>query len=335
MNLGERSRSRAALASLLLVSSAVALSACDAESQETNEATNQVELARFLPEDSRLVQTVDVDTARKELDLPEDANALPTSNKTLPRELSPESELFAVTSKAYPDVIEVFGSDFNGRGASPLDGTLVRAAAGNGNASIVSTAEPLADIERKLELAGYSRRGRFFAAGEETPDAASKFVADAGRGRIVFASTEKDAQAILRRVRNDAEPGEAAKALERASGSVRLAMVNDNRRSCVTAFAADMEATSEGAALALIISGEKPDPDRFDPKPLEGIATGTPTVLVDALLVPMRVKKPLKDGLDALQQVVRTSKAFEARSDGEGAQEPALVLPPFESYDCP
>ena len=53
----------------------------------------------------------------------------------------------------------------------------------------------------------------------------------------------------------------------------------------------------EGAALALIISGDKPDPERFDPKTLKGLATGTPTVLVDALLVPIRVKKPLKDWL--------------------------------------
>jgi hypothetical protein len=253
----------------------------------------------------------------------------------LPRAEGPEAKLFNIISKAYPDVIEVFGSDFNGRGASPLDGTLIRAAAGNGNASIVSTAEPSEDVERKLELAGYSRRGKIYVAGDETPEATSAFVADAGNGRFVFADDHESVQDVLRRMRKDASPGEAAKALERASGSVRLAMTNDDKRSCVTAFAADMEATSEGAALALIISGEKPDPDRFNPKPLEGIATGTPTVLVDALLVPMRVKKPLKDGLDALQQVVRTSKVVEVKVPGRDIQESPLILPPFKAYDCP
>ena len=112
-------------------------------------------------------------------------------------------------------------------------------------------------------------------------------------------------------------------------------MTNEDKRSCVTAFSAAMEATGEGAALALIISGDKPDPERFDPKPLEGIATGTPTVLVDALIVPIRVKKPLKDGLDALSQVMTTSGTAEVSKPGRSHEVPELVLPPFESYDCP
>jgi hypothetical protein len=96
-----------------------------------------------------------------------------------------------------------------------------------------------------------------------------------------------------------------------------------------------MEATGEGAALALIISGDKPDPERFDPKILKGIATGTPTVLVDALLVPIRVKKPLKDGLDALEQLLSFSDTFEATMTGKTIGKKKIVLPPFNSYDCP
>lgn len=336
MNLGGLSRSRAALASLLLVIAPAAVAACDAETKETNAAANAVELARYLPGDSQFIHTVDVTKAREELDLPEDANALPTSNKTFPRRDSPEAELFRVTSTAYTDVVAVFTAEFNGRGASPLDGTLIRAAAGEaqGRASIVSTAEPLNDIERKLELAGYSLKGGLYVAGEETPEAASQFVADAGSGRILFARDAKDAQEILRRVRNEASPSETAKALERASGSVRVALANQDKRSCVTAFAAAMEATDEGAALALIIGGEKPDPDRFDPKPFEGIATGTPTVLVDALIVPIRVKKPLRDGLSPVAQVMTSSKEIEL-DRGERLDDFELVLPPFKSYNCP
>ena len=197
----------------------------------------------------------------------------------------------------------MFQTQVNGRGASPLDGTLIRAAAGgNQGISIVSTAEPVEDVEKKLELAGYSLEGKIYEAGKET--LASRFVADAGSGRFIFAQELKDVQEVLRRFRNDAESGEAAEALEPASGSVRLALTNEDKRSCVTAFSAAMEATGEGAALALIISGEKPETDRFDPSALKGLATGTPTVLVDALLVPIRVKKPLRDGLDALSQVI-------------------------------
>jgi hypothetical protein len=328
------SRTRAALASVLVIATA-GLGACDKAEQETNAAAKPVELSRYLPQDSQLIQTVDVTKARQELDLPEDANALPTSNKTFPRAKSPDAQLFEITSRAYPDVAGVFASEFNGRGASPLDGTLIRAAAGNGNASIVSTAEPLDDIERKLELAGYSRKGKTYVAGQDTPEAASRFVADAGSGRFVFAREEEVAQEILRRIRNDASPGEAAEALEPAAGSVRLAMTNEDKRSCVTAFSAAMEATGEGAALALIISGDKPDPDLFDPNAPKGIATGTPTVLVDALIVPIRVKKPLRDGLDALEQVVSTSKAEIIKRGEHLADLDPLVPPPFKAYDCP
>ena len=85
----------------------------------------------------------------------------------------------------------------------------------------------------------------------------------------------------------------------------------------------------------MIISRDKPDPDRFDPKALKGIATGTPTVLVDALLVPMRVKKPLQDGLNALQQVVSTSKAVTIERGEHPKDIAPLVPPPFKAYDCP
>jgi hypothetical protein len=333
VSIASPSRTRAALASLS-IAAGLGLASCDSAEQETNAAAKPVELARYLPKDTQLVQAVDIVRAREELDLPEDANALPTSNKTFPRAKSPEATLFEVATNAYPDVFDVFASQFNGRGASPLDGTLIRAAAGgNQGVSIVSTAEPVEDVERKLELAGYSLQRKVYEAGKETP--ASRFVADAGSGRFVFAQELKDAQEVLRRFRNDAQSGEAAEALEPASGSVRLALVNDDKRSCVTAFSAAMEATGEGAALALIISGDKPDPERFDPSALKGLATGTPTVLVDALLVPIRVKKPLKDGLDALSQVIATTKTVEIKKVGKDPKPPRAVPGPFKSYDCP
>ncbi len=330
-----RLRTRAALASLLFAAG-LGLASCDSAEQETNAAAKPAELARYLPKDTQLVQAVDVVAARDELDLPEDANALPTSNKTFPRPKNPESTLFQVTSRAYPDVIDTFMSQFDGRGASPLDGTLIRAAAGGAQGvSIVSTAEPVEDVDRKLELAGYSLEGKIYKAGKKTPSTASRFVADAGNGRFVFARELDDAQETLRRIRDDAEPGHAAEALEPASGSVRLALTNEDKRSCVTAFSAAMEATGEGAALALIISGDKPDPERFDPKTLKGLATGTPTVLVDALLVPIRVKKPLKDGLDALNQVISSTGTVEEVKPGRDVRPVPVVPGPFKSYDCP
>jgi hypothetical protein len=327
------SRMRAALA-LLAGLSALVLSSCTSGDEGANAAAKPVELARYLPENSVMVEAVDVAAARRELSLPEDANALPTSNKTFPREKSPEATLFQVTSKAYPDVSAVFLSEFNGNGASPLDGTLIRAAAGSGSVSIVSTSEPFEDIERKLKLAGYTSKGKLFVAGSATPEGASRFVADAGSGRFVFASDRADAADVLRRARREAKPGPAAKALQRASGSVRLASI-EKGSPCVTAFAAAQEATGEGASLALIVSGDKPDPDRFNPKPFLGLNTGTPTVLVDALIIPISVKRPLKDGLDPITQALTILETSEPNAKDKVGNPPRLVAPPLASYDCP
>ncbi|HYH62382.1 MAG TPA: hypothetical protein VD766_10995 [Solirubrobacterales bacterium] len=317
----------------LCLTAAAWLPSCS-DSPIDNAAAKPAELARYLPENSKFIQTVDVARAREELDLPEDANALPTSDKTFPRPKSPEAELFQVTSRAYPDVAEVFQAELHGRGASPLDGTLIRAAAGEiQGVSIVSTAEPIEDVERKLELAGYSLKGKIYQAGDETPEAASRFVADAGSGRIVFADEHEVAQEVLKRIVGDAKPGHAAKTLAPLPGSVRLAMTNPSKKSCVSAFAAAQEATGERATMALAISGDKPDPDRFDSKPLEGIATGTPTVLVDSLIVPIRVKRPLRDGLDAINQVITTSGEIKGGHNLKFSELPPL--PPFQTYDCP
>ena len=101
VNIASPSRTRAALASLS-IAAALGLTSCDSAEQETNAAAKPVELARYLPKDTQLVQAVDVVRAREELDLPEDANALPTSNKTFPRPKSPEAKLFEVTHKRIP-----------------------------------------------------------------------------------------------------------------------------------------------------------------------------------------------------------------------------------------
>ena len=152
----------------------------------------------------------------------------------------------------------------------------------------------------------------------------------------MFADDRDDARDVLKRIVSDAKPGHAAEALEPLPGSVRVAITNDSKKSCVTAFAAAQEATGEGATLALTISGEKPDPDRFDPKPLDGIATGTPTVLVDALIVPIRVKRPLRDGLDAISQVMSVSGEIEVSKPGRELKFSEFPpLPPFQTYDCP
>ena len=151
----------------------------------------------------------------------------------------------------------------------------------------------------------------------------------------MFANRADVAREVLRRIVGDSKPGHAAEALEPLTGSVRLATTNHAKKSCVTAFAAAQEATGEGATLALTITGEKPDPDRFNPKPLDGLATGTPTVLVDSLIVPIRVKRPLRDGLDAITQVTTTSGEAEVSEPGRGLKSPDSALPPFATYDCP
>lgn len=316
------------------VALSVGLASCTSEDPEVNAAAKAVELARYLPGDSQLVQTVDVIEARKELDLPEDANAAPTGKGGL-RPDGPETKLFGVTARVFPFITEAMATNFNARGASPLDGTLIRAAASSGNVTIVSTAEPFEDIAAKLELSDYKLKGDVYLAGPKTVSGASPTVADGDSGRVVFAHNEKAAKHVLHRMDEGAEPGLAAEALQPADGSVRLATVNPKRSSCVTAFGVSQGAGGGAAVLALTISGEKPEPEFFDPKPLKGVDTGTPTVLVDALIVPFSITKPLRDGIQPITQVISVSKAFEVENRKHLSRFPKLTLPPFKTYDCP
>lgn len=327
-------RSRAAVWATLAL--ATALSACSVDAQD-NAAANAVELARYLPEDSALVQTVDVAEARRELDLPDDANAAPADL----RRRSPgsaQSRLVELTSRGFPLAVRL--SERKAKEASPLDGTLIRAAAAAQepqSVSVVSTSEPFEDIAVKLEAAGYVSKRDLYLAGPRTPKTASRAVADGGSGRVVFAQDERDASRVLNRIDDEAEPGTAAKALGVVSGSVRLATTADARRlTCVEALAAAQSATGRGAIMAFAISGEKPDPDRFDASALKALDTGTPSVLVDALLVPFNVARPVGNVTEPIAELLSIA---DMKSVSLGRKESPRGVPPlstpFNAYDCP
>ncbi len=63
--------------------------------------------------------------------------------------------------------------------------------------------------------------------------------------------------------------------------------------------------------------------------------TGTPSVLVDALIIPFSITKPLRDGIQPITQLTSVSKAFEVEKPGRQIKPPSHMLPPFETYDCP
>lgn len=328
---------------LALCAVALSLSSC-VDGSVNNAATKPAELARYLPEKTRFIQAVDVARAREELGLPEDANAAPTNNK-LGRPNSPQSRLFEVTSNAFPTVSEAYLTEFKARGSSPLDGTLIRAAADGegldaGRMTIVSTAEAFEDVAAKLELTGYDRNGSIYVAGKRTPETAATIVADAGDGRVVFADERAAANEVLDRFAEDADPGPVAEALQAVNGTVRLAVAAERgSASCVTEFAASQSSPGTRAIVALEIEGEKPDPERFNPRVFTGLETGTPSVLVDALIVPFSVRRPPKENpRDPIFQLLSESsgaQTFEVGKPGRTSPTPLLPSPPFRSYDCP
>ena len=329
-------RARAALAAVTAIS-AIGLGSCSSVDEPIkNAAEKPVELARYLPKDTQLVETVDVIKARDELGLPEDANAAPTGNK-IGRPGSPEGDLFQVTARAYPVLIDAYQSNFDAKQSAHLDGTQIKAAADGGTVVIVSTAESFDDVAEKLKLTGYDFKPQenLYEAGPKVPETGWPMVADAGEGRIVFGQDKQVTKEVLKRIAEDAEPGPAAEALQPANGTVRLAATKGPPKSCVTGFAVAHKATGEGASVALTIAGDKPDPDRFDPKAFRGIDIGTPTVLVDALIIPYSTKKPLRDGIDPIGQVISVSGEVEIKSTGREIGPQRLVPPPFKSYDCP
>jgi len=302
----------------LLVVAATALASCNENLAIENAATDPAELARYFPENTDLVQTTDVAEVRQELGLPEDADATPIDRSVLRDRESPQSKLFALTSRAFPVVLDAYLSEPEVAGTSPLDGTLIRAAAhDSGELTIVSTEEPFNGVVDKLERTGYSLAGGLYIAGPDTPKAASPVVADGAGGRVVFAGSRRLALKTLRRIEERAEPGAAAESLHAVSGSVKLATTGRTGGSrCVEALAAAQSGTGKGAIMALVISGDKPDPNRFDPSGVRSLDVGTTSVLVDALLVPFNVAKPMGKAAEPITELLSHRE-------------------PFDAYDCP
>lgn len=322
-----------ALAVTLAVAAAVALGSCNENLAIENAATDPAELARYFPESTQLVQTTDVAEVRQELGLPDDADATPTQRSVLRDRESPQSKLFALTSRAFPIVSRAYALEFEASGSSPLDGTLIRAAAhDNGDLMIVSTAEPFDQVADKLKRTGYSLDRGIYLAGPDTPRVAPPVVADGGSGRIVFTGSEGLARSTLRRMEERAEGGTAAEALQAVSGSVKRAITAIRSR-CVEAIAAAQSATGRGAILAIEVAGEKPDTDRFYPRALKGLDTGTTSVLVDSLLVPFNVKRQVGRAREPIDVLFSYSEIIQVPAGGHFTfgRPPS----PADAYDCP
>lgn len=313
----------------LALASATGLAACS-EGDVDNTASDPIELARYLPQGSGLIETIDVVEARQELGLPDDENAAPVSSQ-IRKPDSPQARLFALTSRAFPVVSDAYLLGLDARGASPLDGSLILAAAGragSGAVSIVSTSEPFDDVAAKLETSGYRRQRNLYLAGPRAVKTASGVVVDGGSGRVIFAATERLATKVMNRMDEEAEPGVAAEALQAVNGSVRLATTEGFRSPCVEALSAAQFATGRGAIMALSVSGEKPDPDRFDARAVRSLDTGTTSVLVDALLVPFNVKRPVGTATEPVTELLSLSEVSKP-----GA--PARTQSPVDAYACP
>jgi len=308
-------------AGLCLVAPAVA--GCGEDQGGEADNADLAELAAYLPqEDVAIMAAVDVAAIREDLGLPDDADAAPTETDLQAFDLDdPELQLIHEVSLPFPVVLRAYSENFDAEESSPLDGALIDAAAGGVAGvellSVVHTAEPWDEIAGKLEDAGYKQADDIYVAGPDTPDAAAGVVADAGDGVVVFAAESEQAEAVLARADEAAEPSGMAAALDVIEEPARAAStVPAGDDKCVKAVVAGESGDGATGTLAFLITGEDPDPERFDAGALDELDVGEPTVEDQALLVPLETPDPPPEGRPLLSLLI---------SD----------IAPLTAYECP
>jgi hypothetical protein len=271
---------RLRLESLAAVALAAGAIGCGSEDPPPDEPID--ELARYLPGgDSGLLVFADVTTAREQLGLPADADAL-AFEILLGRDYdpeSPEAQLLESTGVAMPSfglapqkgVTEVVpaGTDLNvGAALSQLpkprpdpfteafDGGAIAAAATGSSAdgspgplTVIRTSQPFDELAEALAKQGYQRDGDVVSK----PGAETNEVADAGGGVIVLSSKGASAAEAV------AEPGgglpPALALLEPADEPIAIADVG-LAEDCVTGYGGWQDATGSSGVFVIATDGE-------------------------------------------------------------------------------
>ena len=185
--------------------SAVALAACGGDGESTTgdagDAGTRAELMSYLPTESTLLGSVDLEQARKDLDLPADADPFDIKagggfEKALAR---PELQLTLIAADGFSPLATQLINLKPDPVTSSLDGSAILQAASNRlnlqrPVSVIRTTQSFDQVAGDLS-SDYARNGDTLVA--KDPHAQVTSVADAGDGVIVFAGGEANAEALV------------------------------------------------------------------------------------------------------------------------------------------
>jgi hypothetical protein len=241
---------RRALATIL-APAAIGLGGCGDPSTD--------DLTQYLPEEVTVLATVDLDAAREELGLPEDADAIDIeafAGGDMDID-SPEYQLINAASSVVPPVRQ-FAQTFE----SPplldaLDGGAISAGAADqagfaGAPAVIQTSQSFDELADELADAGYERDGDVVA----NPDEAISEIADAGDGILVMTGGDEGPTAGELVESPPDGPGELTELLGDTELPIGLATSVEEVSECLTAFGGSQNAAGTEGELVIEVSGE-------------------------------------------------------------------------------
>ncbi|HEX6117663.1 MAG TPA: hypothetical protein VFY99_11220 [Solirubrobacterales bacterium] len=258
-----------------------------------------------LPGDPKQGLYLDLEAAREELGLPDDADPADWDALRNREEGDPLAEFVSAASPTLPHVqdsrVKYFELDAVGEA---IDHSQVSAAAAgvgdDGSVTLLQSDQSFDEIAQELEEGGFERNGDVLVGESAGPEPVLPFVGDAGDGRIVVASTAEQAE---RAVAGD----------EEASG-----VTPDE--GCITGWAAGREIGEPEVAVVLRIDDGAQADRVADEVPL--LTTGAGDAAVG---------EPEVDG-DLVEATVTPTPEDEDATRGAGSGIGGSIA--IELYDC-
>ena len=247
------------------------------------------DLARYLPEDAAVLAVADLDAAREELGIADDADAIDleaVSGGDLDLE-SPEYQLINVAINVVPPVRQ-FAQTFESPPVlEALDGGAISAGAADqaglmGAPAAIRTSQSFDELADELAGAGYERDGDLLS----NPEQAITEIADAGDGIWVMTAGDEGPTAgeLV-----ESPPGGPAQQIELVDGSdlaLALATSGPEGESCLIGFAGLQNADGTEGEIVLEIDGEA-SAEAVDLDAIEGdLDLGQPAVDGSVVTIP-------------------------------------------------
>ena len=288
---------------LAALAATVVLAACGGDSDSTPQSTESslAAVLTYFESDSPTIYAADIDQARAELDLPDDADANDLEILADTELDDPLHQLVQGVSAALPGREEFASSLVIPQVLEAIDGTKLSAAATDRRAdrevSVIATDQPFDEIDAAVDDPNYA-------------------VNDLGDGLILITAPEVDADAVI----GDPPGGvpESAAMIGDDGGSLIFLGDIEGLDQCLLATAITASADSTSGTIGLLVDGEA-DADVVD------------TATIEEKVGPIDLAAPTVDG-----SVVRIPYTAEV---DPGAPSPGFQIYSqfliFDLYDCP